>query len=268
MQKGIALNKTIRKESKMKVVLNLAIVVLIVLGFSSDVKAEIFKKAQPAESTGFTVDEMMDKPEDLPFHKVWKRAGVSLDDYDEIYIVPVNTAYLKENGWWKDLGLKDVEKDIDTIASFAWDTMVESFRNDPNHRFKVVSAPGPKTLIMEMAITELVPNKAGFEAALTAASMGVGALAVSAGSAAGKSFGSKSSVAFEMRLRDSGTDKVVGMVADREEEQASPINIKNFTWYGHAESIIKSWADQFVKIANRGPGEVVSDTPAFTFKPW
>lgn len=252
----------------MKLFLNLIIAALLAWGYSTNVQAELFKKAKPAENTGFTVEEMMDKPNDLPFHKVWKREGASLDDYSAIYIAPINTNYLKKNGWWKDLGLKNVEDDIDDIANYAWETIVQSFSNDPEGRFKIVTNPGPETLVFEMAITELVPNKAGFEAALTAASLGAGELAVSAASAAGKSFGSKSSVAFEIRLRDGVTNKVIGMVADREEEQASPINIKNFTWYGHAKSIIKSWADQFVKIANRSPGEVISDSPVFTFKPW
>jgi hypothetical protein len=248
--------------------MQLVFAIIFTLVYSQSAQAELFKKAEPVKSTDFVVEEMMDKPDDLPFHKVWKRTGSSLDDYNEIYITPVSTTHLKENGWWKGLGLKDVEKDVDKIADYMRDTVIQSFKNDSEARFQVVSVPGPRTLIMELAITELVPNKAGFEAALTAASMGTGALAVSAASAGGKSFGSKSSVAFEMRLRDGGTKNVVGMVADREAEQASPINVKNFTWYGHIYAIIDNWADQFVQISNRHPGEVISDTPAFTFKPW
>jgi len=252
----------------MKTLLNLTVLILLVLGQANFVQAGVFEKAKPGVSTGFTVDDIMEKHKDLPFHKVWKLTGVSFDYYTELYVAPVNITYLKENGWWKDLSLKNVEEDIDYIAKYTWDTIVLSFQNDPNKRFTVVSEPGPKTIVMEMAITELVPNKAGFEAALTAASLGAGQVAVTAASAAGKSIGSKSAVAFEMRLRDGKTNNIIVMVADREEEQASIVNVKNFTWYGHARSIIQSWADQFVKIANRNPGEVISDTPAFTFKPW
>jgi hypothetical protein len=234
----------------------------------SNADAKLFKKAKPAESTGFTVDSVMENRADLPFHKVWKDSNASLDNYSEIYIAPINIAYLKENGWWKSLGMKNVEEDIDDIAVYTYDTIVSAFANDPAGRFTLVETPTEKTLIMEMAITELVPNKAGFEAALSAASMGVGEVAMSAASAAGKSFGSGSSVAFEMRLRDGATNKVVGMVADREMEQVAPINVNNFTWYGHAKTIIQSWADQFVKIANKSEGDIISDTPAFTLKVW
>ena len=35
-----------------------------------------------------------------------------------------------------------------------------------------------------------------------------------------------------------------------------------------AEGIIEEWAGQFVKFANRRPGEIVKDTSPFTLKPW
>lgn len=241
---------------------------LIFLNHSTISHADLIKKADEAESTGFTDDTVMEHKDDLPFQKVWKSNSASLEDYSEIYIAPINIAYLKENDWWSNLGLKNVEQDIEDMAVYTWDSIAEAFKNDPEHRFTVVDKPGEKTLIMEMALTEMIPNKAGFEAALTTASMGTGAIAVSAASAAGKSFGSKSSVAFEMRLLDGKTNEIVGMLADREQEQASPINIKNFTWHGHSKSIINSWSEQFVKVVNRTPGEVISDTPSFTLKPW
>ena len=246
----------------------LLVVIGLFLSQLSVAQAGIVKKAKEAESSGYTVDTVMKHQEDLPFQKVWKSGKANLDAYSKIYIAPVNTDYLSENSWWKSLGLKNVEKDVKEIADYTRDTIINDFQNDPKHRFVVVDEPGEGALVVEMAITELVPNKAGFEAALTGAAVGVGSLAAGAVSAVGGSLGSKSSIAFEMRLRDGGTKKIIGMVADREEEQAALFNVKNYTWYGHAKSIIKSWADQFVKIANRNPGEIISDTPAFTFKPW
>ena len=32
--------------------------------------------------------------------------------------------------------------------------------------------------------------------------------------------------------------------------------------------ILREWADQFVKIANKQPGEIVKDSPPFDLKPW
>lgn len=252
----------------MKLFITVLIAVFLFTGQAGYVQAKFLEKAAPAESTDFIAEEMMDKPDDLPFQKFWKRTGASLENYSKIFIAPINTDYLVENGWWKDLGMKDVESDIVKIADKAQDTIIQAFKNDPERRFTVVSGPQADTLVLEMAITELVPNKAGFQAALTAASMGTGELAVSAASAVGGSLGSKSSIAFEMRIRDGETNEVIGMIADREEEQVSIVNVKNYTWYGDVNAIIKTWANQFVQVANRTPGEVIADTPVFTFKLW
>ena len=51
--------------------------------------------------------------------------------------------------------------------------------------------------------------------------------------------------------------------ADRESEKFSIVNIKDLTWYAHAKSILREWADQFVRIANKQPGEIVKDSAPF-----
>jgi hypothetical protein len=68
-------------------------------------------------------------------------------------------------------------------------------------------------------------------------------------------------------LRDGGDGGIIAMFADREQEKASIISVRNFTWYGQVKVNIKEWADQFVKIANKAPNDIIADTPTFTFKP-
>ena len=40
------------------------------------------------------------------------------------------------------------------------------------------------------------------------------------------------------------------------------------SWYGPARGILTAWADQFVDVANRAPGEIVEDPVPFTLRPW
>jgi hypothetical protein len=40
------------------------------------------------------------------------------------------------------------------------------------------------------------------------------------------------------------------------------------TWYGPAKGIMDMWAKQFVQVANRKLGEVVTDPTAFTLRPF
>jgi hypothetical protein len=54
----------------------------------------------------------------------------------------------------------------------------------------------------------------------------------------------------------------------RPSEKFSLVNVKDLTWYGHAKAILREWADQFVKIANKQPGEIVKDSAPFDLKPW
>lgn len=114
-----------------------AFVAASVLFWGSNVLAKPFKKAEPAESTGFTAESFMRHDSKLPFHKAWKAEGVDLNRFTEIYIAPVNTRYLKENGWWEGLNVKDIDADIEEIAVFARAEITKAFQRDSNHRFKV-----------------------------------------------------------------------------------------------------------------------------------
>ena len=79
---------------------------------------------------------------------------------------------------------------------------------------------------------------------------------------------SHSTVAFEARFRDGATNEVVALFADRESEKFSILNAKDLTWYGHAKSIIREWAYQFVQLANQRKGQIIKDTAPFDLKPW
>lgn len=239
------------------------VLVVLAAAFAS---AGCLQKAKPAEPGGFIPPEKLEKPGDLPFHKAW-RSLANWDRYSEIYIAPFNTEHLRQMSWWEKLERGDkVKEDAEELALYAQTEFREAFAKDPNRRFKVVDVPGPNTLIAELAIIEVVPNKVVLDALGYAA----GPIAGPAGSAAAgaQTITTVSTVAFEARMRDGGSKQVVAMFADRESEKYFPVNLKDLTWYGHAKAIIKEWANQFVQIANQQPGEIIKDSPLFDLKPW
>lgn len=240
------------------------LILVLVAAFAS---AGCLRKAKPGQSAGFIPPENLEKPGDLPFQKAWRGLG-NWDQYTEIYIAPLNTEYLREMTWWERLERGDkVKEDAKELALYAQSAFRQAFERDPKHRFKVVDVPtGPKTLIAEIAIVEVVPNKVVLDALGYAA----GPVAGPAGSAAAnvQTATTQSTVAFEARMRDGGTKEVVAMFADREQEKYFPVNLKDLTWYGHAKSIINEWAGQFVRVANQQPGEIIKDSPLFDLKPW
>ena len=74
--------------------------------------------------------------------------------------------------------------------------------------------------------------------------------------------------AFEGRLRDLQTGEIVATFADRNMQDVGPIDLTRLTWYGPAKGIMDMWAKQFVQIANRKPGEKITDPVAFTLRPF
>ena len=239
----------------------LALVVLLSIGLVGCQSM----KAEPSKGAGFVPVDEMSKRADLPFQKVWVKAGVDWNQYKTIYIKDVNTKYLLEANWWqKSIRSDDMARDARNIAQYMQDKFKESFRNDPKNRFQVVAAPQPGSLTLELALTELVPSHPVLEAMSIAAPYGSGV----AVQAATKESGAKATVAFEAKINDTATGNVLAMMADREQGKVAPVNLRALTWYGEANVIIDEWAGQFVQIANKRPGETVKDSSPFTLKPW
>lgn len=223
-------------------------------------------KAKPGPDAGFIPPENLEKPYDLPFHKAWRKPNLQWERYTEIYVAPFNTDYLREMTWWDKLERGEkVKEDAKELAIYAQRTFEDAFRNDPNHRLRVVEQAGPQTLVAEFALTEVVPNKMVLDALGYAAGPVAGPVGSAASTA--QTVTTRSTVAFEARFRDGETKEVVALFADRESEKSSLVNLKDLSWYAHARSIIKEWADQFVELANK-PRGTIKDSSPFDIRPW
>lgn len=222
-------------------------------------------KAAPKKNTDFVQSSIMTKQEKFPFHSAWVKPGLDKTLYNKVYVAPVNTSYvlLDEKDWWKYSfrTYSELKKDVSDMGNFMRETFIKAFKNDPKKRFKVVKKPDEKTLILELAITELTPNKPYLKLARFAP-FGAGAAVTLLNQT------NLSTVAFESKIRDGKTGEILAMFADREQEKKSIITTKNWTWYSHAKGIVEDWANQFVQIGNKKEEEVIKDSPTFELKPW
>lgn len=224
-------------------------------------------KAEPSIGGGFIPIYQLTQYPDLPFQKAWYRSNTAFDHYSEIHVAPVDTRHLLDMDWWDQTERKDqLKRDVETIGQFTERALRGAILNDPYHRFRLTEKIGPKTLILEMAVTEIIPNKAVLES-LSYAAGPAGKLVALAVSGVTRSV-SRSTVAFEARLRDGATGEIIAMFADREYEKGSIVNVKNFSWYAHAESIIEEWSDQWVQVLKKKPGEKIKEPGTFEWKPW
>ena len=260
-----------RKVTKSFVCLALAFCVIAMFAGCSTLQSGSNKAkdawVQPAPDAGF-----IEQPErhvrrvDLPFQKVWIKPGFDKSGYRQLVVTPVNTQYMLEMGWLHRMSsanlIRDVNRDIETLAQYFHDQVVKAFEADPNHRFEVIKSPSQHkypTLRLEIALIEINPSMPVLHALSWVGPIGTSA-------AAGMI--NQRRVAFEGRLRDLQTGEVVATFADRNMQDVGPIDLTRLTWYGPAKGIMDRWANQFVQIANRKPGEMITDPVAFTLRPF
>jgi hypothetical protein len=156
----------------------------------------------------------------------------------------------------------DVKADIAELGRYFHHQVVQAFQKDPRHRFRVLNNPEEHqqpALRLELALIEIDPSTPVLHALSWAGPIGTG-------SAMGAV--NQRRAAFEARLRDLQTGEVIATFADRDTADIGPLDLTRLTWYGPAKGIMERWAAQFVQIANRQPGEIVSDPTPFTLKPF
>ncbi len=213
-------------------------------------------KGGPAPPSGFLESpERMATDEELPFDKGWREPGVDWTPYTEIMVAPVNTNYLMEMSWWGGLSFAgDRRKDARELGLYLQSRMFDAFESDPRQRYKPLAfaeeEPGPETLLLELALVEIVPPKMVLKLLGGPTGLGTG------------------TVAIEARIRDATSQKVLAMFADRRTTKRGVLNLPRTSWTSHAEEIIDDWSVELVEIANRRPGERVEGASPFKLRPW
>ncbi|QJE95684.1 DUF3313 family protein [Luteolibacter luteus] len=183
--------------------------------------------------------------------------------YSSVHIAPVDTSNLAKQDWWQSQNARVqsgvLKRDARKLAQQLETSLAREIRAYPGNRLSVVSRPGPNTLTIRMAITELTPSKAYWNMGATAAGFvvpGAGLLSM-AGSG---------SIAVSGTLQDSKGK--VASFSDRRSDPVSPVNLRSYEWYGGAEANIEIWAKQGAQFLNTPPGSTVKRTSGVTLNPF
>ena len=213
--------------------------------------------------SGFLNQKNMTLRGDLPFDMAWIKPGVNWQKYWRVMVTPVDTKHLMESSVWQEMGRTgEIQKDIRKLATYTRSAFERAFIADPQKRFQITYSmlPNPDILRVEMALTELTPNKVLLKAAGFIPLYGLAATALNQSN--------PSYVSIEIRLKDARTGEILAKFADRENEPFTIINVDQFTWYGFAEKRVDQWSTKLVETLNRKPGSVVSKSSNFELKPW
>ena len=218
-----------------------ALISLLLLGVSCSTRA--------TDPTHFTQDPALLEKGKV-FQREWKISNFS--EYDKVHLMPVTTAYLKELGWWEKQNLSNYDDSgvwpvmhadrnrpvAKELVKYIDKTFREEFENNPENKMKLVGRHSldRKTLVVEVALTEMVPVKKWF---LGLNWIGDGSL--------------KGGVAtIEGQIKSAVTGKVLMSFTDRRVNSATKVSREAgaMYWYSHAKPIIQNWAKMLVVTCN------------------
>jgi len=230
-------------------------------------------RAKEAQTSEFISNpNLMTQNKTIPFQRAYWNHDYDPKAFNEIMIAPVNTQYVMAQNFWEKANIagldpEQVKKDIQALADYTQQSFSHAFANDPNHRFTVVQTAGPKTLILELALTQVVPSKAALNA--IGYITWVPSVVMASGSTVTESQDvGKGVVAIEGRIRNGGNGEIIGMFQDRQNPPLAIVDLKALNWWAPAKKIVDNWASKLVAVANRPPGAIVERAPAFQLLVW
>jgi uncharacterized protein DUF3313 len=229
--------------------------------------------ADPAPESGF-----IDRPEQLdfetlaPFQGMWTSPEVDWRKFPKLYVAPVDTGHLLPMSLWDKTNIREskvASYDVFQQAIELRERVEDAFRNDPQQHFIVLddaSQIDEQTVVLELSLVELVPNKAILGV------VGIGAwampLVIGIPLATLTAFIAHGQIAIEGDVREAGSDQVLLTFTDREIGKMRVIDLRSVTWYANAHESMDEWADALVELANAPPGHKVKHAGFFTFMPW
>ena len=225
--------------------------------------------------------ELKPIPERLEWDAVWSSdPGHIVAKHPEIrkiYVDTINIDFLNKkkdaNGVWS--GDADVSKeDIEDITNQLHKEFTEGIQNHPETSLQLVDQPGPDTLILAIALVELIPTKVSVNALVDVGGVllpgskliedaGNAGAQIAAGSFSG------GSIAIELKLLDGKTAKSLVEAKDRESDPASIIpNYRDFEALGWSRSTCKEWAKQFIEGFSTTADVKIEGISHFSLLPW
>ena len=194
------------------------------------------------KSTGVKSTEKLDR---LPFDHSWRDSSADFSGYHNILVRPVSTSHLRRSQWKDSFSTfipteAAYAKECGALAGRFTSMLKSSFSSGESSYRSVSDTSKAGTLVLEVAITEVTFGRpAGY----------VGALAVPGGSIANAAAASPV-VAFEARIKDARTGRLLATAADRRGTKLKLIDINQLTYTKANDEICREWSVQLMQAGN------------------
>lgn len=207
------------------------------------------------------------KIKNLPFDHSWVWAtDLKPTDYTAVYVKPVRIDTLSEESWLNSMSplitsREDFLTKAKAVADYFHEQFIEQYNAIPDHRYKMVNAPGPKVMTVELVLTEL-------EFGHPAAVAGTWAVPVP-GAGAALSTVTEPHAAFALRVTDSRTGKLLATAADRKFPPMRIVDVNKFTISSSIREICSNWGGELADGLHQGRfGKEVERRGRFSILPW
>jgi len=224
----------------------LAAVLAAAFLFGCESAYELFE-ADPAPVTNFLPNHnlLQRQKASFPFNRMWYKSGMDWARFNKLKFEKVDISHMLENDWWQKVNeakASGMRNEAQVLGNKMRSDFVREAIKNSNYRLAVVDTVDEHTAVVQLALVQLVPTKAFFNAAGTVAGFFIpGASLVN--------MANSGSIAMECKVLDGRNGEVVMMLTAREKDDAALIDLKSLTWYGNAETIIGRWAGYFAQLA-------------------
>jgi hypothetical protein len=215
-------------------------------------------KADPAPPSCFLTNPQAMRSDSCrsPFDKVWRnpspQAWARVQGFDRVVIMPVNTNYFQ--------GTPEQRAELEKMAVYMRGQFQKQFAQGGAYR--VVSQPGPRTLVLELALVELKPTNVAGNV------VGTGARAVVPGANFIGSAFTHGNVAFEAKVRNGQTGELLAQYADRQRDKMALFSFRDYSATAHNRKAIDDWAKQMEELARTPDNHRVAGAMRVTLNPF
>jgi hypothetical protein len=203
--------------------------------------------------------------QDIPFMHSWIDPQAKISAYSTLCIKPVRTDLLPEEMWLRSRGLAvssadEFQKDAAVIARYFRIRLLSELKLTKSQRFTVVDTPDATSLVLEIALTELVLSEPIIRAAALAVPFPGVDLALSTIS--------DPHVSFAARFTSSDGKRLIATAADRRFPPVRLIDFNKLRARSSAREIVAHWARQLAQSIQLDEFKKVEGNSWFSILPW
>jgi hypothetical protein len=184
--------------------------------------------------------------EDMLLDRIWVSPSYDERKYSAIFIAPVDTRQIAQLKPIQQVNPVAFDQSHGALqaAAYAQRSLKNAVEQSPSHKYKIVDRPGPHTLVVQMAITALAPNRIGVGAADYAGPVLGDPAALTATKLPGRGW-----IEMQAEFRDGTSGEVMAVLSDARAPDvpvATPALLKP---YAFTDAIIDLWSRAIVIVA-------------------